>query len=91
MAMDAIRPTVWNISEIPYWYRQNTLVFVHESQYPEDVAALQSLTVRPCILDVVHPDLLTEVLERPDVKTAMRTGLKLPGAIIRVARRRIGS
>jgi hypothetical protein len=26
-AIDCIRPQIWNIPKIPYWYRQNTLLF----------------------------------------------------------------
>jgi hypothetical protein len=59
VAIDAIRAIVWNVGDILYWYRQNTLIYVHESQYAEDLAALQPLTDQSSILDVVHPDLLT--------------------------------
>jgi hypothetical protein len=90
VAMDAIRPSIWSVDDIPYWYRQNTLIYVHESQYLADLAELQPLTNQSPILDVVHPDLLTQVLECPDVKTAVRTGLKVPGALIRAFKRRVG-
>ena len=89
--IDAIRPIVWNVGDIPYWYRQNTLIYVHQSQYPADLAALQPLIDQSSILDLVHPDLLTRLLERPDVKTAVRMALKVPAAVIRGLKRRVTS
>ncbi len=54
--VDCIRPQVWNQREVEVWYRQNTLLFLHEERYQ------QFLLDHPGILDqrlvsVVHPEL----------------------------------
>lgn len=43
---DAIRPLVWDEEDIPYWYRQNVLLY---SKAPLDAP-------RPTVLNLVHPD-----------------------------------
>lgn len=49
--VDIIRPKIWNDSEIPFWYRQNILLYVRKN----GAFASQGATV--CPLDIIHPEL----------------------------------
>lgn len=53
---DFIRPRIWNDSQIPFWYRQNALVFANRdaSGIRPDSSGLDTGSMP---LDVVHPDL----------------------------------
>ena len=52
---DAIRPLVWTDDSLPYWYRQNCLLY---SKAPLDAA-------EPTMLDLVHPAKWEEELRIP--------------------------
>ncbi|RZL19770.1 MAG: class I SAM-dependent methyltransferase [Pedobacter sp.] len=57
IAIDYLRPKIWNDSSIAYWYRQNTLLFIREERlvdfpYLRD-AALQT---NPNYLTRIHPE-----------------------------------
>lgn len=74
--VDLVRPRIWNDYTIPYWYRQNCLLYV-KGQSPQ---------VK--MLDVVAPDRWSSAMQ-PGVKRRLRLALGLPSAIVRsVARRR---
>ena len=47
---DLIRPTVWDDDQLPFWYRQNCLLYVHREN--ADELGLEPVPVR---FDVVHP------------------------------------
>jgi SAM-dependent methyltransferase len=60
--MDPIRPAVWNEPRVDWWYRQNMFLYAT----PQRVACDQRLmrladAARTCLVDVVHPQLFTEV------------------------------
>ena len=53
ITMDFVRGAIWNDANIPFWYRQNTLLFVKEEQMPN---------IKPPIphnytLSLVHPEI----------------------------------
>ena len=65
LAIDCIRPRIWDREEVAFWYRQNTLLFArhdlfdsHESLKHEHEASAG----RP--LSVIHPELFEIVLQR---------------------------
>ncbi len=61
-AIDLIRPRIWGVDTVPYWYRQNILLYLHEEEL-DDVR--QRADVRPPgLLDVVHPGLFAYKLEQ---------------------------
>lgn len=65
---DIIRPEIWNDARIPYWYRQNAVVFV-EQRFCRDHILDRPDSVR----DLVHPELLTKkvtMLEKAEKKLA---------------------
>ena len=69
--LDIIRPMIWGREDIPYWYRQNTLLFSREAQ---------PVIAGP--LNVVHPQQLlalrqrAETLSIPDLSRGLRNWLK---------------
>jgi hypothetical protein len=67
--IDVIRPKVWNIDTVSFWYKQNTLLYVHDDVLAarEDLRALHAATSgNP--LDVVHPRLFTMRAKRSKVR-----------------------
>ena len=57
--LDLIRPKIWHDSAIPFWYRQNTLVYVKagEQLAPQNFEA--------CPLDIIHPELFQLRTNKP--------------------------
>jgi len=78
---DCIRNRVWNNPEICYWYRQNSLLFVHNKH------VLWSHCSAESPLDLIHPELYNSKLaslENPSLKQLCRL---LPGSTLRFMRR----
>ncbi|MCA9575790.1 MAG: methyltransferase domain-containing protein [Polyangiales bacterium] len=59
---DVLRTPLWNDERIPYWYRQNTFVYVARSALPRVAPALRdAITQGPQLpLRAVHPCLFDE-------------------------------
>ena len=53
---DLIRPRIWHNKGIPFWYRQNVLLFMKQAQRDETLGESSLLGADPRIMDVVHPD-----------------------------------
>lgn len=54
VALDIIRPQIWLDTKIPYWYRQNIILYL--STESSGTASLDKFTrVPPSMLDIVHP------------------------------------
>lgn len=54
-AYDPIRPLIWNEPEIPFWYRQNMLLYVREGTNGQQT--LQARGFQPAfMIDLVHPE-----------------------------------
>lgn len=68
-AYDFIRPAIWNDEKIPFWYRQNILVFAVPSVFPNI-----SPNTRSIPLDVVHPELY---LESANMRVGVRSNATL--------------
>lgn len=49
--VDEIRPAIWSLDEIPFWYRQNVILYLRRDRLPASYAP-------PRMVDVVHPELL---------------------------------
>lgn len=81
IAIDAVRPVVWGLSDVRYWYQQNTLLYV-----PEEKAAaiLDRLPRGGPIYDIAHPAMIHEE-ELP----FRRLLAKMPDAFVRAVRRRL--
>jgi SAM-dependent methyltransferase len=57
VALDLVRPVIWQTGDIPYWYRQNILLFVREPMLTTFGPDARPATM----LDVVHPALAARV------------------------------
>ncbi len=47
---DVIRPNIWSNTNIPWWYRQNSFLYVHKDVSINDIKL-------PILRDVIHPEL----------------------------------
>ncbi len=64
-AFDVIRPRIWHQPDVSMWYKQNTLLFAHESRVAALSARLSAVPAEPRSLDLVHPDLFTAKMSQP--------------------------
>jgi len=51
---DGLRGKIWTDYQIPWWYRQNILLFVKENRWAEVMA--DRLPSNPKVLSIVHPE-----------------------------------
>jgi len=82
---DLVRPLIWNDPSIPFWYRQNTLLYLRSDVEGRDQPLVSA--GRTDLLDVVHPDLFARVSLDPRVERILRLVVKLPRAVVRDAGR----
>lgn len=56
-AIDCVRPQIWNETNIPWWYRQNIILFAHENKAREYFSRLAQLEANEDIplLGLTHP------------------------------------
>lgn len=77
-AYDIIRPTIWRNSDIPWWYRQNTVVYAR----PEAAKSYGWTEADINTLDLVHPDRFEMAIEtiarlkRRSIKGRLRSFFK---------------
>ncbi|AEV99349.1 hypothetical protein A4D02_34100 [Niastella koreensis] len=63
--VDYVRPLIWNMEKVDWWYKQNMLLFIHKdslSQYPQLKAAYEN--TKPDYLLRIHPTLFGVKEER---------------------------
>lgn len=72
--IDYIRPLIWQKEEIPFWYRQNILLFVRNSQVAQLPAVLQKSCedTLPGYLLRVHPEQYFSLYERMNLLKFIR-------------------
>ncbi|MEZ5003150.1 MAG: methyltransferase domain-containing protein [Chitinophagales bacterium] len=57
--VDCLRMKIWNNDKIGYYYRQNMIVFIHQSVIEKYIhLTADSLSVEDGVLSIVHPDTL---------------------------------
>ena len=56
LAVDEIRPAIWSLDEIPFWYRQNVILYLRRDR-------LRGSYSPPAMVDVVHPELFRRYVE----------------------------
>ncbi len=62
-AFDVIRPKIWSNSNIPLWYKQNTILYLHKDELKnKEQFSISLQEVSPVDLDIVHPDLYNKHL-----------------------------
>ena len=75
--IDCIRPALWTDPEVPFWYRQNAILYVGPENPRSD-----SLTA-PMPLNVVHPDLLLAKQTAPARPGVMRRLVRKTRSLLR--------
>ncbi|MDC8753600.1 methyltransferase domain-containing protein [Erythrobacter sp. sf7] len=78
--VDVVRPRIWGITEIPYWYRQNLLLFMHRD-------SLQNFGLREdfFITDIIHPEIWRRRMEMLEKKIAPPSSIKEALSYVRFA------
>jgi hypothetical protein len=78
---DILRPRIWADARIPYWYRQNVLVFASRA-HPEICASLAEKMRGGDFggMDLVHPEHSKRALQYPGVRALIRA---FPLALLR--------
>jgi SAM-dependent methyltransferase len=61
LAVDCIRPRVWNNPAIAWWYRQNTIFYVHESCSPKLFHSGASQSSQP-LMRLIHPEMWAQAV-----------------------------
>ncbi|MES0828242.1 class I SAM-dependent methyltransferase [Ruegeria sp. SCP11] len=70
-AIDAIRPLIWNDKSIPWWYRQNMLLYVRRETSVAAKLFSTGLSTASYV-DVVHPDLFMHAEKRQPARALKR-------------------
>jgi SAM-dependent methyltransferase len=86
VAVDCVRPAIWQVPDVEWYYAQNILVYCQPGLVPPDHSPVAS----PLYLDLVD-DRVAEPLRRgPDsIKGALRAGRRDLGALLRALKRRM--
>ncbi len=74
VAYDLIRPKIWNDEKIPFWYRQNILLFAKQNVSHNVRVESSGLNSSSMPLDVVHPELYRS---KVDAQTGVKSTFKL--------------
>ncbi|MEM9239272.1 MAG: class I SAM-dependent methyltransferase [Pseudomonadota bacterium] len=69
--IDAIRPRIWSDASIPWWYRQNILLYVRRETSVAAKLASAGLTTASYV-DVVHPELFMHAEKRQPARALKR-------------------
>lgn len=76
VAYDLIRPGIWSDARIPYWYKQNLLLYVRSDEVSALPDSMPPYRVgEQTLLDVVHPGLLDKHV-RSKERRSLRGRLK---------------
>lgn len=78
-AWDVVRPEIWNDASIPFWYRQNIILYIREGA---EHRMTQAAGVPP-MMDLVHPELVNTRRKKHE---SVKGGFKL---MMRAALRRV--
>lgn len=85
--LDLIRPKFWTEPAIEVHYRQNNLLYIHESQWQAIASRVPNAEMPPFPLDVVHPAVhlanYNDWKAPPTLPQALRTAAGIPAAIVR--------
>jgi SAM-dependent methyltransferase len=90
-AIDLVRPKIWTREHIPFYYRQNTILYAAAEPYR---AIQERLAEQPqmVILDLVHPAQQRKLLAaRPGTKESIEILLRLPMTIWTSMTRRLNA
>ena len=96
VAVDAIRPIIWQNALVSFWYRQNMLLFVEKDHIKSQPALMQAWErTRSAQLSVAHPQFVTFIGQgvSPEQLDSLWLGQvvpRLPRMLLRSLARRLG-
>ena len=82
--VDIVRPQIWHNIEIPFWYRQNIVIFTKNTQLLEKYLVPDDRL----LLDVIHPELF-ENYRYPRLYIAILQLLQFHKSILRTLKKRL--
>jgi SAM-dependent methyltransferase len=98
VAVDIVRPRIWADDRIPYWYRQNIILYLSRADSWGTLSP-RNAEAPVAALDLVHPVLMERIIEKmanvsrsleePTARQCLRAVAKLPGALGRAVERRL--
>ena len=74
---DAIRPHIWADDTIPYWYRQNIILYIQDECGRIDISKLKQWRRAPEQLDMVHPEFLVKIRTQLSIRKLLSDLLPL--------------
>ena len=72
---DCIRPAIWNDDKIPFWYKQNILLFSKQKEGDGVHLDSSSIDASSMPLDLVHPDLYLRL--KVPTQISVRSSLRM--------------
>ena len=83
VALDAIRPQIWDIDEVDWWYAQNVLLFVDSSELADQIRRRANSIAAHQIRAVVHPRLYDGLRQAHAEETLRQLCRRVPFALRR--------
>lgn len=63
-ALDCFRPKLWNDNKIPFWFKQNTLLYYNKERNINQ-------NINSSIINIVHPDLFAHTLSQSKISSSL--------------------
>jgi len=90
LPVDAVRPRIWQDERIPFYYRQNVLMYVPQEAYEDVALRSQTLYRVPINLNIVHPRQYEKICgQELGVKESISVMARFPMTLFRAVQRRI--
>lgn len=75
--VDFMRPKIWDDPKIPFWYRQNTLLYTSDERLKVKLSNLSSP-----LIDVIHPKAYNLALS-PGIKGSVKAAASIPSLVFK--------
>lgn len=87
VAIDCIRPKVWDNKQVSYWFAQNTFIFFKKDELESNPKLSKESSVhRTLLTSVVHPKLYNKIAKQTDPKTmSLKKSWKLLKEAIKIS------
>jgi SAM-dependent methyltransferase len=84
--IDAIRPRIWDIDKVEWWYTQNVLLFANSSELADQIRRRANSTASHEVMAVVHPRLYDSLRRAHAEETLRQLCGRIPHALRRSIR-----
>jgi SAM-dependent methyltransferase len=81
-AIDCLRPRIWELLDVDWWYCQNMLLFVAEEHLQRQERLRGLAAGSPPPLALVHPRLFVEAAARPSITSLRQVLRALPSLVV---------